>query len=101
MVIISFCIDLFYFQSLQQGLRGKSREKIIAHLSGNGKLIAAVLAAYIGQGCYVSINDKQLIIRINIFVHKFKCVAICQAIYNTTRSYPKKNAQSLIFLQMK
>ena len=50
---------------------------------------------------YVSINDKQLIIIINIFVPKFKCVAICRAIYNTTRSYPKRNAQSLIFMQMK
>ena len=48
MVIISFCIDLFYFQSLQQGLRGKSREKIIALLSENGKLTAAGLAAEIG-----------------------------------------------------
>ena len=51
MVIISFWIDWFYFQSLQQGLRGKSREKIIAILSENGKLIAASLAAKIGQGC--------------------------------------------------
>ena len=62
MVIISFCIDLFYFQSLQQGLggksrektskgskkTGKSREKIIALLSENGKLTAAGLAAEIG-----------------------------------------------------
>ena len=48
MVIISFCIDLFYFQSLQQGLRGKSREKIIVLLSENGKLTAAGLAAEIG-----------------------------------------------------
>ena len=55
MVIISFCIDLFYFQSLQQGIRGKSREKtskgskkIIALLSENGKLTAAGLAAEIG-----------------------------------------------------
>lgn len=48
MVIISFCIDLFYFQPLQQGLRGKSREKIIALLSENGKLTAAGLAAEIG-----------------------------------------------------
>lgn len=51
MVIISFWIDWFYFQSLQQGLRGKSREKIIAILSENGKLIAASLADKIGQGC--------------------------------------------------
>ena len=48
MVIISFWIDWFYFQSLQQGLRGKSREKIIAILSENGKLTAAGLAAEIG-----------------------------------------------------
>ena len=51
MVIISFWIDWFYFQSLQQGLGGKSREKIIALLSENGKLIAASLAAKIEQGC--------------------------------------------------
>ena len=55
MVVISFWIDLFYFQSLRQGLRGKSREKkgksrekIIALLSENGKLTAAGLAAEIG-----------------------------------------------------
>ena len=62
MVIISFWIDWFYLQSLQQGLRGKSREKtskgsnntgksrekIIALLSENGKLTAAGLAAEIG-----------------------------------------------------
>ena len=62
MVIISFFIDLFYFQSLQQGLGGKSREKtskggekaeksrekIIALFSENGKLTAVGLAAEIG-----------------------------------------------------
>ena len=62
MVIILFWIDWFYFQSLQQGLRGKSREKtskgskktgksrekIIALLSENGKLTTAGLAAEIG-----------------------------------------------------
>ena len=48
MVIILFWIDWFYFQSLQQGLRGKSREKIIAILSENGKLTAVGLAAEIG-----------------------------------------------------